>query len=1047
MKIPFILLLLTPWLFGAAALQAQTSTLATVEENGSRGTRLNLVFLSEGYTSGQMGTFASDVQACVDFLFTKEPWIRYRSYCNIYRIEIASNQSGTDNGESGTARDTYFQTGFNTPGIPQLNTLAGTGSSRAYSLLNKHVPEYDIPIILINDSKYGGSGGPLALTTTDEYSAGILEHELGHSFAKLTDEYDDAYAGYPATEYPNATAKTQRAQIRWNVWIDAATPLPTPEFHPAYGDPVVGLFEGANYRATGWYRPHDNALMRNLLQPPGSVTREAFILTYYSKVSLIDAQTPVALNQTVSTKQPLSFGLTLKSPSTGPALTVRWLVDNVEQEGETAATYNIASEAIGNGSHKVKAIVRDPTPWVRRDPTALTVEEITWSLTLSNQIDPPVITTPLPASPVVLPLHSESGLLLDATATGPGPISYEWLKDNKPLKPAVATPVLSLPSVTLADAGTYTVKVKNPGHTISQSVSVVVFDNSTSIHPLVVGEGKTATFSFVASSNLPPTVQWDKGVEQPVVNDARISGATTNKLVIKQLTQDDAGDYFFTPPGSARTGPLQLLVVSKAPFYTGVDLTLPQGRVGESYLLPFPLPTDPLQRPNSFSARMPAGLTIHPRDGSISGKPTTPSKDQVQGDEIAFTVGNEFGKVTLKTRLLIKPLPDGVAGSFTGLIHRGSQLGGDTGGRIDFTIQPTGSYSGKAVIGPETLSFNGSVDVYNVPPGTMTFLMFSLKPRHLGSALNFSLRVEDAGDEDPTTSAVEERGQFFAWRNKWLPPESSDDFKGYFTFGIRTSADEGNVPRGHGFGSITVDAKGGSLTAGRLADGEGFTCSAFISPMGEVPLYQTLYTTPIKGSVLSVLSLPNPLTSPNIQGIVSWLRPASDPKKNRIYASGFGPLSLDAFGRSYTGPDSKTIPMSLSAATGSPPANAALRFDTTLGDDPLSVQADVSLALKAGGGATVNKPNLKNVSFALTPATGAFKGSYTTKDSDPRPAPPTRPQVSRKVDYQGLIVNDNGMLSGVGFFLRDALPKTDGSTTPTTSPKDSGKVLLSPDDS
>ena len=135
---------------GITALQAQTSTLAVVEENGTRGTRLNLVFLSEGYTSGQMGTFASDVNDAVQFLFTREPWVRYRSYCNIYRIEIASNESGTDNGQSGGLKDTYFQTGFNTPGITQLNTLAGSGSSRAYTLLNQHVPEYDIPVILSN---------------------------------------------------------------------------------------------------------------------------------------------------------------------------------------------------------------------------------------------------------------------------------------------------------------------------------------------------------------------------------------------------------------------------------------------------------------------------------------------------------------------------------------------------------------------------------------------------------------------------------------------------------------------------------------------------------------------------------------------------------------------------------------------------------------------------------------------------------------------------------------------------------------------------------
>ena len=39
----------------------QTATLFTVEENGPRAQRINLVFLSEGYTSVQMGTFASDV--------------------------------------------------------------------------------------------------------------------------------------------------------------------------------------------------------------------------------------------------------------------------------------------------------------------------------------------------------------------------------------------------------------------------------------------------------------------------------------------------------------------------------------------------------------------------------------------------------------------------------------------------------------------------------------------------------------------------------------------------------------------------------------------------------------------------------------------------------------------------------------------------------------------------------------------------------------------------------------------------------------------------
>jgi hypothetical protein len=84
-----LLCLLSLWF--CQAVQAQTSTLAVIEENGARSMRLNVVFISEGYTSTEMGTFASDVQSAVNFLFTKEPWVRYRSYCNIYRIEIASN--------------------------------------------------------------------------------------------------------------------------------------------------------------------------------------------------------------------------------------------------------------------------------------------------------------------------------------------------------------------------------------------------------------------------------------------------------------------------------------------------------------------------------------------------------------------------------------------------------------------------------------------------------------------------------------------------------------------------------------------------------------------------------------------------------------------------------------------------------------------------------------------------------------------------------------------------------------------------------------------
>ncbi len=78
------------WLGPRGLLLAQGSTLFAVEENGPRSERINLVFLSEGYTTADMPNFAAHVNAAVSFLFSKEPWQQYRSYCNVYRIEIAS---------------------------------------------------------------------------------------------------------------------------------------------------------------------------------------------------------------------------------------------------------------------------------------------------------------------------------------------------------------------------------------------------------------------------------------------------------------------------------------------------------------------------------------------------------------------------------------------------------------------------------------------------------------------------------------------------------------------------------------------------------------------------------------------------------------------------------------------------------------------------------------------------------------------------------------------------------------------------------------------
>jgi hypothetical protein len=377
----FLFLLMT------VSLHAQTATLFTVQDNGPRGERINLVFLSEGYTTADMPNFATHVQNAVNFLFTKEPWAQYRSYCNVYRIEIASNESGCDNGNTsgvnGT-RDTYFNAGFNTPSVAQLLTLGSGGSTKAFNLLNIHVPEYDVPVVIVNDTKYGGAGGGISTASVHSSSAAVVEHEIGHSFATLADEYDTEYLIYTPAERTNNTAQTARELIRWNHWIEATTPIPTAEI--TANNDLAGLFQGSMYRTSGWYRPHNNSLMKNLNRPCGQINREQFVLKFYNLVSTHDGYTPVSTSSSVAAPMPLSFSVTPKVPTSGPALNVTWKIDGVTQNGQAAASFNTLSDFIGNGSHTVSATLSDPTTFVRLDPTNLLKDTITWNLTLSGQI-------------------------------------------------------------------------------------------------------------------------------------------------------------------------------------------------------------------------------------------------------------------------------------------------------------------------------------------------------------------------------------------------------------------------------------------------------------------------------------------------------------------------------------------------------------------------------------------------------------------------------------------------------------------------------------
>jgi hypothetical protein len=369
-------------LFAAASMQ-------TILTNGPTSNRLNIVVLSEGYTASQLAQFLVDATNAVSALLSHPPYRQYSNYFNAFAIKVASTESGSDHPAYGITKITYFNSTYDSISDYLITIPAGsTGQGRVDALLQTFMPQCHLSILLVNDPIGGGSDGS-DKTAIASYAAvvaekpplppGILSHETGHVLANLGDEYTTPYPSFPDTEEPNTTTNTARSLIKWRAWIATNTPVPTPDY---YGDGVVGLFQGAHYHETGWYRPQLNCAMRSLGVPFCAVCSEALVLAFYQKVRPVDAFAPAGTNLSLSTTQAILFSLTLLQPVPNNLL-VQWFTNGVPCSSATNPTFTLLPQALPNGTNRVSTLVKDNTPLVRNDPTNLLSQTVTWALNVS----------------------------------------------------------------------------------------------------------------------------------------------------------------------------------------------------------------------------------------------------------------------------------------------------------------------------------------------------------------------------------------------------------------------------------------------------------------------------------------------------------------------------------------------------------------------------------------------------------------------------------------------------------------------------------------
>lgn len=406
--------------------------LQTVHVGGTAAQALDLLLVADGFTAAERDTFFAAADATSAALLAWSPYGDYASLINVHALFVASAQSGASHPAQNTWVDNAFGTTYDYGGLARL---AVADDGKVIDAALQALPEYDIAIVLVNDSAYGGSGGAVPVVSLHAEAIGILRHELGHNLAHLADEYTAPYPGYPAGDSePNVAAATHLNPPKWHDWIDDSTPVPTPPSAVTGLFSPLGAYEGARYEEHGIYRPAPNCLMRTLDMAFCPICAEALVVALHKQTTMLRGVTPaLAADVTCTVGQCPQFSAEVAAIAT---LVWHWRVDDVDVA--TSPSWTPGAGEVGD--HTVELQLRDETDSVRTDPKDRLLERATWQLHVTAGATPPAEVTPAadaasapdlaaadcgdcdeaPAEPEVVKRRARSGCTAGAPAPGHG---------------------------------------------------------------------------------------------------------------------------------------------------------------------------------------------------------------------------------------------------------------------------------------------------------------------------------------------------------------------------------------------------------------------------------------------------------------------------------------------------------------------------------------------------------------------------------------------------------------------------------------------------
>jgi hypothetical protein len=477
--------------------------------NGDPANRVDLLIVGDGYTTADASQFDADALAVVEGMFSITPYAEYRNYVNVRTLFVASTETGADqppydsscaqytrvqsscgdyssSDATPTTVDTAFDATFCSYNIERLLTV----SSGKVLIEADAVPEWDQILVIVNTSRYGGSGGSFSVISVNAAAIEVAQHEYGHTFSRLADEYSSAYPGYPAcsdvdTGLPaceiNVTDQTTRTQIKWEKWIDPAQTVPSTSA-PTVAT-AAGLWQGARYRSSGMYRQGYSCIMRALGAPFCDVAAEAYAMRLYEGswgvpvggIDLIepDSESPPPGNS-VEPYPGVTHSARVLGPSGGPPVSFRWVLDDVDVSEGTAATGDTVSYVMSTtpGAHTLQLRVTDTSEILHPTTRPALARSRTWNVEVL-----PEPTTTTTVSTITTTSTSTTTTSLPATTT----------TTLVPTTTSTTTTTTTLASTTTTSAPTSSLPTTSTSTTTSSTTSTTLHTEPPCARPTSAG--------------------------------------------------------------------------------------------------------------------------------------------------------------------------------------------------------------------------------------------------------------------------------------------------------------------------------------------------------------------------------------------------------------------------------------------------------------------------------------------------------------------------------------------------------------------------------